>query len=110
MHLAASKRHPNILRMLEEHSGGNYPLPRLQRIGESAIHISTSTDEKNLSNLENAKHKSHSTESVNNILSNIAPSTYYKMNQMEWRYVFSQNFTNLQHIVLKLYYQVTFEL
>ena len=86
MHLAASKRHPIILRMLEEHSGGNYPLPRLQRIGESAIHLTTSTDEKNRSNLENTKHKSHSTESVNNILSNIA--TYYKMNQMEWRYVY----------------------
>ena len=86
--------------MLEEHSGGNYPLPRLQRIGESAIHLTTSTDEKNLSNLENTKHRSHSTESVNNILSNIAPSTYYKMNQMEWRYVYSfRNFAKSQHIV-----------
>ena len=74
--------------MLEEHSGGNYPLPRLQRMGDSAIPLTASTDEKNLSNLENTKHKSHSTESVNNILSNIAPSTYYRMNQTEWRYVY----------------------
>ena len=103
MHLAASKKHPNILRMLEEHSGGNYPLPRLQRMGESAIHFTTSTDEKNLSNLETTKHKSHSTESVNNVLSNIAPSTYYKMNQMEWRYVYIlEVLRNRPHIV-KLY-------
>ena len=101
MHLAASKKHPNILRMLEEHSGGNYPLPRLR---ESVIPLSTSTDEKNFSNLENTKHKSHSTESVNNILSNIPPSTYYKMNQMEWRYVYIlEVLRNRPHIVIKLY-------
>ena len=103
MHLAASKRHPNILRMLEEHSGGNYPLPRLQRMGESVIPLSTSTDEKNFSNLENTKHKSHSTESVNNILSNIPPSTYYKMNQMEWRYVYILEVLRNRSIFLRLY-------
>ena len=87
--------------MLEEHSGGNYPLPRLKRIGESAIPLTTSIDEKNLSNLENTKHKSHSTESVNNILSNIPPSTYYKMNQMEWRYIyFIRSFAKSKHIFM----------
>ena len=81
--LAISKQHANILRMLEEHSGGNYPFPVLEQGRGEATHENSST----IDNAKLNKHLSNSAESINRNPRNLAPSKYYSTDQLKWRFV-----------------------
>ena len=80
--LAISKQNSTILRMLEEHSGGNYPFPVLEKLEREE-----GMDEKSSKsgNLIHSKHLSNSAESLDKRAGNLAPSKYYHTDQLPWR-------------------------
>ena len=87
--LAISKQHANILHMLEEHSGGNYPFPVLEQGRGEAAHENSST----IGNVKLNKHLSNSAESINRNPGNLAPSKYYSTDQLKWRFVLIFQYT-----------------
>ena len=81
--LAISKQHSSILRILEEHSGGNYPFPALEQATDETTHENSSK----IGNVKLDKHLSNSVESINRHPGNLAPSKYYSTDQLKWRFV-----------------------
>ena len=80
--LAISKQHMSILQMLEEHSGGNYPFPRLDPM--------RTTNENNRNEntssifLRQSKYLSNSADSLNMMKQSpniIEPSRYYHVEE-----------------------------
>ena len=68
--------------MLEEHSGGNYPFPVLEKLerGEEMNEKSSKSV-----NLIESKLLSNSAESLDRRAGNLAPSKYYHTDQLPWR-------------------------